>query len=52
MGKGCVLCMMEIEYIISINCGLPGVYNFALREILKYVLPSYRVPKFCAYIER
>jgi len=44
--------MMEIEYIISINCCLPSVYNFALREMLKYVLASYRVPKFCAHFER
>jgi hypothetical protein len=40
MGKECVPCMMEIEYIISINCGLPDVHNSALREILKCVLAS------------
>jgi hypothetical protein len=52
MGKERVLCMMGIEYIISINHGLSGVYNFALREILKCVLFNNRVPQFWAYIER
>jgi len=52
MGKQRVLYMMENEYIILINYGLPGIYNFALREILKCTLFSNRVPQFWAHIER
>jgi hypothetical protein len=43
---------METECVILINYGLPGVYNFALREILKCALFNNRVTLFWAHIER